>query len=113
MSHSYGKVRCEDGTIFHIEYNGTADVCLPNLYKTEDEVEVNWRKQEWKGCSCKPITLEPVELVTTYGGGWHWPAFICRKCMVITDRFTPFDESGQEDYRPIDGLPDWYPNKEF
>lgn len=109
MSHSHGMVKFTDGEILHIEYNGTVDVCLPNLYKTVEEVDENWRKQTWKMCSCQPISKEPCELATTYGDGWTWLAFACRKCMVITDRFTPHDDN--EEYSAIDGLPLWYPNR--
>jgi hypothetical protein len=110
MSHSYGMVKFSDGEILHIEFNGTVDVCLPNLYKTDDEVEKNWRKQEWKYCSCKPITQEPCEIAVTYGRGWYWNGFACRKCMVITNNFEPFGY--EPDYQAEDGLPEWYPNRE-
>lgn len=109
MSHSFGMVKFEDGEILHIEYNGTVNVCLPNLYKTEDQVEQTWRKQEWKLCKCKPITLEPCEIAVTYGGGYYWKGFACRKCRVITSNFTPHDYN--DEYRAEHGLPDWYPNK--
>lgn len=111
MSHSNGAIKTEDNQIFYIEYNGTADVCLPNLYKTVEEVEANWRKQIWKTCICKPITLEPVKLAVTYGGGWFWDAFICLKCMVITKRFEPFGDD--DEYKAEDGLPEWYPDREI
>lgn len=111
MSHSHGVVKTEDNKIFYIEFNGTDDVCLSRLYNTVEDVKANWRRQKWKYCDCKPITKEPVKLAVTYGRGWYWDAFICRKCMVLTERLEPFGNDLDE-YRAEDGLPEWYPDRE-
>ena len=112
MSHSHGAVKFENGNILHIEFNGTVDICLPNLYKSSEEVEEHWRNQNWKTCKCKPVGREPIEIAVTYGGGWCWNGFACGKCMVITDRWEPFDPTSDGRWRPLDGLPEWYPNRE-
>lgn len=114
MSHSTGAVKRENGEILHFEYNGTVDVCRSPLYKTQEECQANWRTGKWVACNCQPVTREKVELAVSYGGGYMWDAFICPKCMCITDRFTPHGIDDMEEYTgeysAVDGLPDWYPN---
>lgn len=43
MSHANGKVRFNDGSIKHFEYNGSDNICIPKLYDTYDEMIENWR----------------------------------------------------------------------
>ena len=97
------KVKTEDNKIFHFEYNGTVDVCLPFLYDTADELEANWRRRDWKNCTCgNKENHKPVEIVSTYGYGFYWPGIICIKCKVIVD-------GHQVDYdNEKRGFPDWF-----
>jgi len=112
MSHSHGAVRFGNGDIFYIEFNGTVDVCLSNLYKSPEEVQEHWREQKWKHCNHKPVRLEPIEIAVEYGGGWYWNGFACKECMVITDRCEPFDPASEDRWKASDGLPEWYPDRE-
>lgn len=38
MSHANGEVRFNDGGIKHFEYNGTSDICIPELYDSYEDV---------------------------------------------------------------------------
>lgn len=112
MSHSYGAVRFNDGTICHFEYNGTVDVCLPKLYNIIEEVSNNWRNQKWEHHPKDCNESEDAVMATTYGGGFGWTIKACKKHMLITDLFCT-DQMTEEEYKTCyDGLPDWYPNKE-
>jgi len=82
----------KNGDVFHYEYNGTVDVCIPQLYKTIDGLEENWRNGEWKECSCG--NDEDVEIYSSYGNGGHWKGRACKNCMVITVGFSEVDEYG-------------------
>ena len=107
MSHAAGAVKFPDGEIYHYEYNGTADVVVPHLYKTFDEMRDNWRRPDfWKECEVGEHNREPVEIATTYGSGFYWYGVACKECMCITAGFEP-------DYSPDrDELPSWYPRME-
>lgn len=103
MSHSIGKVRFKNDKILYYEYNGTCDVVINHLYETEAEVNKNWRNHKTVFCNCGKD--EPVEIATSYGGGFSWDGRACRKCMTITAGLG----SGVEDDPNFQwGLPDWY-----
>jgi hypothetical protein len=103
MSHSSGKVYFNDGAVLWFEYNGTADIVQPHLYKTIEELQAHWRREDWAECTCgRPP--EPVIIEWHYGDGMHVPGYACRKCMVITGPLDPW-ETNYEDlvggpYRP-------------
>lgn len=90
MSHSSATF-VFDGVTLYGEYNGTSDVMLPNMYETMDEVEANWRKQQWRTCKCGAI---PVECLahTYYGGGFWWHGTACMACRIFIGPLMPFDE---------------------
>lgn len=87
MSHASGTVTFEDGVVLHYEYDGTTDVCIPDLYTTYDEMASNWRNHPWKECSCG--NKETVTIYSSYGGGFEWEGKACRHCMCITDGLIP------------------------
>ncbi len=91
MSHSSGYVLFKDGTKFYYEYNGTADVVLPKLWKTMQEVTDHWREEEPfdKECICKQD--EEVIMYTRYGNGWYFPGRACKKCMLVTNSPSPYE----------------------
>lgn len=112
MSHSYGAVKLNDGTIYHFEYNGTVDVCLPKLYKTIEEVSDNWRNQKWEFHPNDCDKIEEAIMATTYGGGFGWTVKVCKEHMLIVDLHCT-DVMTEEEYKTYyDGLPEWYPNRE-
>ncbi len=94
MSHASGAVRfVSDGAVLFYEYNGTADRCVPKLWRTLEEV---WHKDNWRsddgGEACQCGNSEPVILHTNYGNSFGWPGTACRECMRIASGFEPFDE---------------------
>lgn len=111
MSHSFGRVKCADGTLYWVEYNGTVDVLCSNLFKTVEDCREYWRGAMWRKCENKEHIHEDAEVAVTYGGGYYWPVKICRECMCVTDNFVPHDDN--EQYYAKDGLPDWYPDREL
>ena len=65
MSHASGKVKFEDGTILHFEYDGTSDIVCNCLYHSQEEMSNNWRKRPRNICTCGKD--ESVEIATIYG----------------------------------------------
>ena len=82
MAHASALARFDDGTILHCEYDGTEDFMCPHLYPTFEEMHQHWRKQNFKLAECVH-EYEPVQLYSTYGGGFHWRARACRKCNTV------------------------------
>jgi len=108
MSHSQGAIKVGE-SIYWVEYNGTVDVLLPHLYNTQEELVANWRRRDWKNCSCNPRQLVDGTVTVTYGRGFNWPIKVCLICMVAVDPLMPFDDERIHK----DGIADWYPNKEL
>lgn len=100
MSHASGAVRFKDGGIWFYEYDGTSDVVLPALYSTYKEMKANWRKGEWKKCSCGKE--EEVEIYSDYGFGTYFTGKACRNCGVVS---SSFDEMSLES--ESNGGDDW------
>jgi len=115
MSHSQGAVRFPDGVIKWVEYNGTVDVLHMNLFDTQEILMNNWRSESswrYKVCTCNN-PLEPVQIAVTYGSGYYWDGWACRTCMVVSSPLEPHWEDDNGNYHSaIDGLPNWYPNKQ-
>lgn len=114
MSHASGAAMFIDGVILYFEWDGTADVAIPMLWRTQEELRENWRSAEWRTCSCEPVAvLEPCRLMNTYANGESWPGYACRKCMVIVGGLTRDDESTADGYVRgyRDGEPAWSPWK--
>lgn len=108
MSHAYGQVKFEDGTILHFEYNGTVDVAMTQLFDSREGVKEHWRESlRYVECNCG--NDEPVELATDYGSGKSWNGRACRHCMAITGGFEPYPYFRKDDYIPPNrGLPNWW-----
>ena len=102
MSHAGGLVRFPDGEVLFFEYDGTSDIYIPTLFKTNEELNENWRKGHWGKCACGNPP-EPVQVYSSYGGGWTVPWTACRKCLALSPGLD-YDES--YDTR-VDGEPDW------
>lgn len=115
MSHQEARVRCQDGTVYFAEYNGTSDVIVPQIYATQDDLCDGWRSGEWRECSDPNHIHEAAEYAETYADGSHGPIKICRSCLCITD-VSAFLNRG-DDHDPgariewSDGLPDWMPEE--
>ncbi|MFQ3543465.1 hypothetical protein Q7A53_05215 [Halobacillus rhizosphaerae] len=88
MSHASGTVTFKkDNLVMHYEYDGTSDVCIPALYKTNKEMSENWRNHEWRECTCEKD--EDVVIYSDYGSGFDWEGKACRHCMCITKNLIP------------------------
>lgn len=86
MSHSSGTVTfISDDKKYWFEYNGTSDICIPMIYKTQEEMEENWRSGKWRTCYCGNESEEVVIEDSHYGEGFSWKGKACRKCMCITE----------------------------
>lgn len=114
MSHSQGRIKFPDGTIKFLEYNGTSDVMLPFIYDTEEELQANWRRRDWKYCNNKEHNHIEVDIATSYGGGFSWKAKACVECNCLVDNLMPFDNNydTMEWIIRKDGMPEWWPNRE-
>lgn len=99
MSHAQGAVKFDDGLVMFYEYDGTADVVLPKLRKTMEEVETHWRKGEyWEASYACTHAPEHVVIATNYGFGSSWHGTACRICETVID-------SGLDQYgSPVDKL---------
>lgn len=104
MSHAYGVVKFSDGDVLHFEYNGTVDVCLPNLYSTQEELSKDWRNQTWKHHSPNCNLQEDALMATNYGGGLGWNIKACKFCKLITD-YHSCEDHQERNY--ISTMPDW------
>jgi len=114
VSHATGAVRFTGGPILYFEYDGTADMCVPSLWETREEMMAHWRGDNprvW--CECGPVAVwEPVEIMCTYGDGHFWRGKACRNCRTLTEGLVPsfgfYDEhTPNDDFR--DGEPEWSP----
>lgn len=112
MSHSIGAIQFKsDKKILFYEYDGTSDVVIPSLWETQEEVSEHWRKYDGpKECirnkffpNVEGHNHEDVEIISTYGFGFHWQGKACRECMVITDGLLLMDIDTTDDY------PSWSP----
>jgi len=105
MSHAPGQVKFTDGAVLHYEYNGTVDQIIPPLYETKKEMVANWRKGDWKKCTCGDVH-EDVEVATSYGGGFYWKGVACRKCMCLVSPISTGDDIDWPEEK--EGLPEWW-----
>lgn len=111
MSNAVGAVRFEgDGAIFYFEYVGSSDVADARLRLTEDEVHEHWRARDDgddRRCHCPDESAhDDIELVALYGDGLYWEGRACRRCLVITVGFMPYEG---DDVCVGDGQPAWSP----
>jgi len=99
MSHSSGYVLFKDNLKLFYEYNGTVDIVLPKLWNTMKEVDIHWREYDPfdRKCICGKEP-EPVQIYTSYGGGYYFEGTACRTCMLIIDN--------EEIYFSVDGEPE-------
>jgi len=82
MSHTWGVVRFQDGTMRYCDYDGTVDGCIPVLVDRLEEVQ--FREMGWRRCTCPCPQIEPVEIYADYGEGIIWPGEACRHCWTLT-----------------------------
>lgn len=106
MSHSTGAIKFPDGKIMFYEYNGTVDIAMPHLYETYEELHANWRRRDWKECSCNNFNNHiRVRIASTYGNGFSWDGFACKECKVL---LSPLEANYDTE---TSGLPEWFPNR--
>jgi len=94
MSHAPAHFTFKDGTVLHGEYDGTADIMLPMMFETAEQMHAMWRKQEWPKAKCEHAP-ETVRVRSHYGGGFEWNGSACRACMVYLG---PYD---YDDFKDI------------
>lgn len=76
MSSGLAFVRPLDGPVRFTTYSGTADVLRPTLHGTPHAAgAMGDAGDPWTPCPCS--TVSPVEVWTTYGGGFGWSALAC------------------------------------
>jgi hypothetical protein len=105
MSHSSGEVIKDNQVIGYFEYNGTVDVALPAIWNTMDEVHDNWRKQEWRSCTCSTPQVSEVTLYSSYGSGFHWKSKACLSCRTIVSNHDPHSHWDDPSYDSRPGSP--------
>lgn len=93
MSHSSAQLRFDDGSELHGEYDGTSDVMLPRMFRTPEERNEQWRKQEWPKAECHH-DKEGCIVHSDYGGGFTWPGETCRTCLIFTGPHDPWEHAG-------------------
>lgn len=108
MSHSHGEIWSPAGQrLGWFEYNGTSDVVCARVYKTSEEMQANWRGDNWRACQDEAghqPRWQDVVLYTSYGGGFHWPGKVCWDCLAVVDGLMPTgDFTGEPDTK--DGHP--------
>lgn len=103
LSHASGKVKFNDGTVMHYEYDGTSDWVIPKFYNTHEEMWDNWRKYEYIENHCEH-DIEDVEIYSDYGNGFYWKGKACRKCNMIIGELSPFN---YDHIIIVHGQPDW------
>jgi hypothetical protein len=91
VSHATGQVIVDGKIARWFEYNGTADVVLPKLFKSNAELSENWRIEQTVIPCPGACTLQDCLLYTDYGGGYHWPGVVCLNCDRVVEWFTPYD----------------------
>ena len=92
-----GLVRFEsDGSIWHYDYNSTADVCISHIYKTSEELSEHYRKHEWKTCTCGK--KERVSIYSSYGGGFMMEGFACKECKSLIEDTDEYNCTIMSDY---------------
>lgn len=89
MSHAHATFVFADGTKLYGEYNGTADVMLPVMLDSKDEVLDGWRVHEWKECDCVGGRTACIAH-TEYGGGFWWHGEACLSCRVFIGPQCPY-----------------------
>lgn len=83
MSHAQGVVLLADRVLGYFEYNGTVDVAMHKIYKTENELSENWRKTQ-PSCSCVDGLTDVVLKVDSYDD-FSWPAKACLEHLNIIE----------------------------
>lgn len=94
MSHAYGQVLIQKGqdwvTFGWFEYNGTVDIAIPSIWRTQKETSAHWREDgPFKKCTCGKLP-EPVLLRADYGSGIEWQGEACLDCRVIIGPLDPY-----------------------
>lgn len=97
MSHASGQIKFEDGLVLHYEYDGTSDVCRPNLFDTNEDMQRYWRDYTFYNRKCECGGDEEVEISTTYGNGSVWDGRACRQCKCITKGAYKHSDFNEED----------------
>ena len=102
MSKATGAVRFPDGKVMFYLYNGTSEVAISHLYDNMQGVVDSWGKSPWLVCSCP--AMEPVEIYSSYGGGFTYPGEACRTCRALHGpRYTPEAVDAT-----VNGEPEWH-----
>lgn len=92
MSHAAGEVIQYGKIIGYFEYNGTADIILPKVYNTAQDLADHWRQGAMTCCTCKPQKgREPVILWSSYGFGSFCVSTFCSVCKLITGELNAMD----------------------
>lgn len=84
MSDIVVKIYVGDELLGYAEFQGSAGIVHPAVFKTHEELVAVWRSPEtWRVCSCEPPNA--VEAVARHEDDeeiW-WSGFACRTCLVF------------------------------
>ncbi|BAZ50052.1 hypothetical protein NIES4103_26660 [Nostoc sp. NIES-4103] len=83
MSHASVNFLFPDGSQMYGEYDGTADVMMPEAFHTLEEMETKWRNHDWsKKCNQPDKCLKELCTVVNhyYGSGCEWKGEVCKTC---------------------------------
>jgi hypothetical protein len=83
MSHAQGEVIKAGRVVAYYEYEGCADFCFTKLYKSVEDLNANWRTNQFSQCTCGQA--ETVLVYSSYGGGGWWAGKACLKCMALVE----------------------------
>ena len=116
MGHSVGIAYFNQSDTYRFfEYDDTVDIAYPGLFKTFEELDKSWRKQEKpKQALLQNIdfknSLEEVEFFSSYGSGFTWSGIASPMYNIIRTGLNPFDmddESGIYKNKYSDYIPEW------
>lgn len=85
MSHQQGDVLIDGKIVGYFEYDGTSDFARQRVFRTQEELCENWRKDQGSKCchSEDHSNIIDVTLHAHYGNGLLWNSRICTDCLWI------------------------------
>jgi len=104
MAHWTGAIKFSDDEVWYFQMNGVTDTAIPQLYKSFEECEINWRQGKWIECTCN--RAEPVAITVAPLKGW-WEGTACRFCKALVTGLSNESPGTIDTYH--NELPSWSP----
>lgn len=103
MSNTAGRVYLVNGDVLgYVEIAGTCDppVCMPRIWQTPEELEQNWRKQEWKSCGCSPDTEVVItEYIDPAWSQHWWSGMACSEHRLVLAGHSPSENHDERHHK--------------